>query len=108
MAPKPKPTPSVKATAKPSAASLKKSGVDKLTKIGKTTSEAHISFALRQGKITKQEAAAIDPKNFKILLKPAVTRTIEIDLNAPKRPRGGRGMGGPALGGGGSRGPVIK
>ena len=100
MAPKPKPTPSVKATAKPSAASLKKSGVDKLTKIGKTTSEAHISFALRQGKITKQEAAAIDPKNFKILLKPEIVSSKTISL---KPPRGG-GSGGTM--GGGRIGPI--
>jgi hypothetical protein len=68
-------------------ASLKKSGVEKLTKIGKTTSEAHILSALRQGKITKQEAAAIDPKKFKILLAPATSsKTITL--------RGGAGAGG--------------
>ena len=84
---------------------MKKSGIAKLTALGKTTSEAHISFALRQGKITKQEAAAIDPKNFKILLKPEVVSSKTISL---KSPRGGRGMGGGALGGSGARGPVIK
>lgn len=71
---------------------LKKSGIDKLTKIGKTTSEAHISYALRHGKITKQEAAAIDPKKFGILLEPAkTTRTITLNLNTKK---GGGGIGG--------------
>lgn len=60
-------------------AALKKSGIAKLEKIGKTTSEAHIMSAVRQGKITKYEAAAIDPKNFKSLLSPAVSsKTITI------------------------------
>jgi hypothetical protein len=97
--PKPKPTPSVKAktAAKPNAASVKKSGIDKLTSIGRTTKESDISFALRHGKITKQEAAAIDPKNFKILLKPQVVRSIEIDL---KPSRGGM-RGGGSIGGSG-------
>ena len=99
----PKPTPSGKATAKPNTASIKKSGIAKLTALGKTTSEAHISAALRHGKITKQEAAAIDPKNFKILLNPKVTRTIEISLKPPKPPRGG-GSGGTM--GGGRIGPI--
>ena len=76
---------------KPNTASLKKSGTDKLTKIGKTTSEAHISFALRQGKITKQEAAAIDPKNFKILLKPEIVSSKTVSL---KPLRGGGNIGG--------------
>ena len=62
--------------------SLKKSAVEKLTKLGKTTSEAHISFALRQGKITKQEAAALDPKNFKILLNPKITSSKTITLKS--------------------------
>ena len=96
----PKPKPSGKATAKPSTASIKKSGIAKLTALGKTTSEAHISAALRHGKITKQEAAAIDPKNFKILLNPKVTRSVEISL---KPPRGG-GSGGTM--GGGRIGPI--
>jgi hypothetical protein len=54
-------------------AALKKSGIAKLAKIGKTTSEAHILSAVRQGKITKYEAAAIDPKNFKSMLGTAVS-----------------------------------
>ena len=86
-------------------ASLKKTGTEKLTKLGKTTSEAHISFALRHGKITKEEAAAIDPKNFKILLDDSKSKTVAIiDLNKgtvkkPKStprgagPRGGVGSG---------------
>ena len=92
----PKPTPSNKATAKPNTASLKKSGIDKLTALGKTTSEANIMSAVRQGKITKYEAAAIDPKNFKSLLSPAVSsKTVSL-----KPPIGG-GSGGRLGGGGG-------
>ena len=95
----PKPKPSGKATAKPSTASLKKSGINQLTALGKTTSEAHIMSAVRQGKITKYEAAAIDPKNFKSLLAPAVSsKTITL-----KPPRGG-GSGGTM--GGGRIGPI--
>ena len=74
----------------PTTASLKKSAAAKLSALGKTTSEAHISFALRQGKITKQEAAALDPKNFKILLKPEIVSSKTIRL---KPPRGGGGGG---------------
>lgn len=86
--PKPTPKPNGKATAKPSTASLKKSGIAKLTALGKTTSEAHIISAVRQGKITKYEAAAIDPKNFKSMLAPAVSsKTVNL-----KTPRGSGGM----------------
>ena len=68
-----------KAASKKVAESLKKSALKKLEKVGKTNSEAHISSALRQGQITKKEAAALDPKNFKILLAPAVSsRTINL------------------------------
>ena len=67
-----------KATTKQIAESLKKSGLEKLAKINRTKIESDISFALRHGKITKQEAAAIDPKNFKILLDNAKTKTIAI------------------------------
>ena len=67
-----------KATTKQIAESLKKSGLEKLAKINRTKIESDISFALRHGKITKQEAAAIDPKNFKILLDNSKTKTIAI------------------------------
>ena len=67
-----------KATTKQIAKSLKKSGLEKLAKINRTKIESDISFALRHGKITKQEAAAIDPKNFKILLDNSKTKTIAI------------------------------
>ena len=76
---------------------MKKSGIEKLTKIGKTTSEAHISYAVRHGKITKQEAAAIDPKNFKILLDDSKTKvigTIDIKTGKVTKVRGGGGAGG--------------
>jgi hypothetical protein len=78
-------------------AALKKSGIEKLTKIGKTTSEAHISYAVRHGKITKQEAAAIDPKNFKILLddsKSKVIGTINMKTGKVTKVRGGGMLGG--------------
>ena len=83
-----------KSKATSSTASIKKSGIEKLTKIGRTTKESDISYALRQGKITKQEAAAIDPKNFKILLKPEIVSSKTISLKSPK---GGGGLRGGAL-----------
>jgi hypothetical protein len=46
------------------ASDAKKSGVDKLSKLGKTTSESDILYALRHGKITQQEATAINPDKF--------------------------------------------
>jgi hypothetical protein len=70
-----------KATTKQIAESLKKSGLKKLAKINRTKIESDISFALRHGKITKQEAAAIDPKNFKILLDNSKTKTIVEDIH---------------------------
>lgn len=85
-------------------ADLKKSGIDKLTKMGKTTSEAHIMSAVRQGKITKQEAAAIDPKNFKILLAPAVSsktvnlKTGKTTIGTMQNSRGLGGAGGGMFG----------
>jgi len=63
-----------KTTANP----LKVSGLKKLNKINRTTSESDISYALRQGKITKQEAAAIDPKKFGILLDNSKTKTVAV------------------------------
>ena len=61
-------------------AALKKSGLEKLAKIGKTTSEAHISYAVRQGKITAKEAAAINPEKFGILVNPKIVSSKTIKL----------------------------
>ncbi len=61
-------------------AALKKSGIEKLTKLNKTTSEAHILSAVRQGKITAKEAAAIDPKKFSILVNPKIVSSKTIKL----------------------------
>jgi hypothetical protein len=64
---------------------LKKSGEEKLKKIGKTTDVAHISYGVRHGKITIQEAAALDPKNFKHLLEDGkTTKTITVDMKTGK------------------------
>lgn len=79
-----------------SKAALKKSGTAKLAKVGKTTSEAHLLSALRQGQITKSEAAAIDPKKFKVLLSSDVVSSKTIDLTTGKVTRSrniGRGGG---------------
>jgi len=65
-----------KAVSTGKSSSLKKSGIEKLSKIGRSTKESDIIYALKFGKITKQEAAAIDPKNFKILLDTSKTKTI--------------------------------
>ncbi len=66
-------------------ASLKKIATNKLTKIGRTNTPSDISFALRHGKITAKEAAALDPKNFKILTeKPKISSSITIDLKTGK------------------------
>lgn len=59
---------------------LKKSGLAKLTKLNKTTSEAHILSAVRQGKLTAKEAAAIDPEKFGILVNPKVVSSKTIKL----------------------------
>ena len=89
-------------------ASLKKTATSKLTKIGRTNTPTDISFALRHGKITAKEAAALDPKNFKILTeKPKISSSITIDLKTGK----GSNIKGPLgnLGtGGGLRGNVNK
>jgi len=53
-----------KAVSTPTANSLKKIGIEKLKKINRTTSESDIMYALRQGKITQKEAAAINPAKF--------------------------------------------
>jgi hypothetical protein len=89
-------------------ASLKKSAANKLTKIGRTNTPSDISFALRHGKITAKEAAALDPKNFNILTeKPKVTSSVTIDLKTGKR-SGIKGSSGNLGGGGGLRGNVTK
>jgi len=92
--------------------SLKKTAIDKLTKIGRTNTPSDISFALRHGKITAKEAAALDPKNFKILTeKPKITSSITVDLKTGKgsTTRGGGATGIGGLGGGsGLRGNVNK
>ena len=62
------------------AEALKKSGLAKLAKINKTTSEAHILFAIRQGKITAKEAAAINPEKFSILVNPKIVSSKTIKL----------------------------
>lgn len=67
----------------------------------------------------KAKASGIDPSKIKIKTRSA--KEIEAAIKKAKAdpkfmakfkniktPRGGRGMGGPMLGGGGSRGPVIK
>ena len=78
-------------------AALKKSGAEKLAKIGKTTDTAHIDYAVRHGKITVKEAAALDPKNFKHLLeKPKVASSVTINLKTGKATGG---MGGFGIGG---------
>jgi hypothetical protein len=46
----------------------------KTSKKGSTPKESDISYALRHGRITKEEAAALDPKKFKILLDDSKTR----------------------------------
>ena len=63
------------------AEALKKSGIAKLTKLNKTTSEAHILSAVRQGKITAKEAAAINPDKFGILVNPKIVSSKTIKLN---------------------------
>lgn len=63
--------------------SLKKSGLEKLAKINRTTNESDISYALRQGKISQKEAAAIDPKKFPLpdKTKTKVIATIDLKTN---------------------------
>jgi hypothetical protein len=46
----------------------------KTSKKGLKPNESDISYALRHGRITKEEAAALDPKKFKILLDDSKTR----------------------------------
>ena len=63
------------------AEALKKSGLAKLAKLNKTTSEAHILSAVKQGKITVKEAAAINPDKFGILVNPKIVSSKTIKLN---------------------------
>ena len=75
-----------KAATKKLAESLKKSGLEKLAKINRTTKESDILYAIRHGKITSKEAAAIDPKKFPL---PEKGKTIAtIDLKTLKVTRG--------------------
>ena len=76
-----------KAATKKATDALKKSALKKLEKVGKTNSEAHIISAVRQGQITKHEAAALDPKNFQSMLAPAVSSKT-INLKTGKVTRG--------------------
>ena len=69
-----------KATTKQTANALKKSGLAKLAKLNKTTSEAHILSAVKQGKITVKEAAAINPDKFSILVNPKIVSSKTIKL----------------------------
>ena len=62
------------------AEALKKSGLAKLAKLNKTTSEAHILSAVKQGKITVKEAAAINPDKFGILVNPKIVSSKTIKL----------------------------
>ena len=66
------------------AKSLKKSGLEKLAKINRTTNESDISYALRHGKITAKEAAAIDPKLFPLADKTKTKVIAIIDLKTGK------------------------
>lgn len=68
----------------PTQSALKKSGLAKLAKINKPADTAHIDYAVRHGKITPQEAAAIDPKNFDYLLDKSSKTIGTIDLNKLK------------------------
>jgi hypothetical protein len=77
-----------KAAAKKLADSLKKSGIEKLNKINRTTKESDILYALRHGKITQKEAAAIDPKKFPLPDKSKIKVIGTIDLNTGKVTRG--------------------
>ena len=78
---------------KETTAALKKSGAEKLAKIGKTTDTAHIDYAVRHGKITVKEAAALDPKNFKYLLEDKkVISSVTINLKTGKISGGTGGM----------------
>ena len=77
-----------KAAAKKLADSLKKSGIEKLNKINRTTKESDILYALRHGKITQKEAAAIDPKKFPLVDKSKTTVIGTINLKTGKVTRG--------------------
>jgi hypothetical protein len=65
-----------KKAAAAAAAKAVKSNVKKVKtpKKGSTPNESDISYALRHGRITKEEAATLDPKKFKILLDDSKTR----------------------------------
>jgi len=57
-------------------------------KNSKIPSESDISYALRHGKITKEEAAALNPKKFKVLLDDSKTKTVfTVNLKTGKTKR---------------------
>ncbi len=57
-------------------------------KNSKIPSESDISYALRHGKITKEEAAALNPKKFKVLLDDSKTKTVfTVNLKTGKAKR---------------------
>ncbi len=62
----------------PTTKSLKETGLAKLAKAGRTTSEGDIGYAVRHGKITQQEAAAIDPKKFPLPVKAKTYATFDL------------------------------
>ena len=70
------------------AEALKKSGLAKLAKINRTTNESDVLYALRQGKISQKEAAAINPQKFPL---PDKTRTSVIATINPKTGKVTRG-----------------
>ena len=77
-----------KAATKQIAESLKKSGLAKLAKINRTTNESDVLYALRQGKISQKEAAAINPQKFPL---PDKTKTSVIATVNPKTGKVTRG-----------------
>jgi len=77
-----------KVTDKKITESLKKSGLAKLAKINRTTNESDVLYALRQGKISQKEAAAINPQKFPL---PDKTKTSVIATVNPKTGKVTRG-----------------
>ena len=76
-------------TSKQIKAIAKISNAKTTVKNSKIPSESDISYALRHGKITREEAAALDPKKFKILLDNSKTKTIfTVNLKTGKTTKG--------------------
>ena len=63
---------------------MKETGLAKLAKAGRTTSEGDIGYAVRHGKITQQEAAAIDPKKFPLPDRSKIKTIATFDLKTGK------------------------